>query len=205
MHSTGLPASSRSEEAGHRKNSRGLAAMRILMILIPDSAVAGGKGDPAVRLERAAGPYYAFRDAAVEVVLASKDGGAPLLEFTGGDGASNESVRRFRQDPMAIDEFSDTLRLDQVCTGDFNAAFCIGLPGPIWRSDRNSSAAALISRLLDAGKPVAVLPSGIDVAPKGAGEGLLIVGDGSKSPVLAAQALMGAIQQSQLTSKRNVP
>jgi hypothetical protein len=178
--------------------------MRLLMILIPDSAAAGSKADPAVRFERAAGPYYAFRDAEVEVVLASPDGGAPLLEF-GSSEALTESVRRFRQDQAAIDEFSDTLRLDQVCTGDFDAAFCVGLPGPIWRSEQKGSAAAVISRLLDTGKPVAVMPSGIDLAPKGAGEGLLIVGDASNSPILAAQALMGAIRQSQIKLERNMP
>jgi hypothetical protein len=181
--------------------------MRILMILIPDSEAAQGKGDPAVRLERAAGPYYTFRDADIEVVLASPDGGSPLLEFAGGSEASSEVMRRFRQDRTAIDEFSDTLSLHQVYADDFDAAFCVGLPGSIWRSEQKSSAGALISRLLDAGKPVAVMPSGVDLAPKGAGEGLLIVGDGTKSPIPVAQALMGAVGRSQinLEKERNVP
>jgi hypothetical protein len=179
--------------------------MRVLMILIPDSEAPGGKSDPAVRLERAAGPYYVFRDADVEVVLASPDGGSPLMEFAGDGEASTEVMQRFRQDRIAIDEFSDTLSLDQVYTDDFDAAFCVGLPGSIWRSEHKASAGALISRLLDAGKPVAVMPSGVDLAPKGAGEGLLIVGDGAKSPIPAAEALMGAIKRSQIEPERSVP
>jgi hypothetical protein len=179
--------------------------MRILMILIPESDAPDSKSDPAVRLERAAGPYYVFQDADVEVVLASPDGGAPLMEMASGSEASTEIMQRFRQDRIAIDEFSDTLSLDQVYTDDFDAAFCVGLPGSIWRPEHKSSAGALISRLLDAGKPVAVMPSGIDLAPKGAGEGLLIVGDGSKSPIPAAEALMGAIRRSQIKPERNVP
>jgi putative intracellular protease/amidase len=173
--------------------------MRILMILIPDSSP-DGKGDPAVRLQHAAGPYYAFRDAGVEVVLASPDGGSPLMEFAGDNETSLKVVQRFRHDKIAIDEFSDTLSLDQVYTDDFDAAFCVGLPGSIWRPEHRSSAGALISRLLDAGKPVAVMPSGIDLAPKGTSEGLLIVGDGSNSQIPAAQALMSAVKP-----ERNMP
>jgi hypothetical protein len=175
--------------------------MRILMILIPESDAL--ESDPTVRLERAAGPYYVFRDADVEVVLASPDGGAPSMEFAGD--SATEIVQRFKKDRLAIDEFSDTLSLDQVYADDFDAAFCVGLPGSIWRPEHKSSAGAVISKLLDAGKPVAVMPSGVDLAPKGAGEGLLIVGDGSKSPIPAAQALMSAVRQLETKPERNAP
>jgi hypothetical protein len=178
--------------------------MRILMILIPESDAPDGKGDPAVRLERAAGPYYAFQDANVEVVLASPEGGAPLLDSASRGETSTSEMQRFRQDRIANDEFSDTLSLDQVHTDDFDGAFCVGLPDPIWRPEHTSSAGALIARLLEAGKPVAVVPSGIDLAPKGVGEGLLIVSDGSNSPIPAAQALMVAVRQLQTTPERNV-
>jgi hypothetical protein len=174
------------------------------MILIPESDASAAKSDPAVRLERAAGPYYVFRDADVEVVLASPGGGSPLMEFAGDSNASTELMQRFRQDRMAIDEFSDTISLDQVYTDDFDAAFCVGLPGSIWRSEHRHSAGALISRLLDTGKPVAVMPSGVDLAPKGVGDGLLIVGDSSKSSVPVAWALMGVIGRSQIKPERNV-
>jgi len=179
--------------------------MRILMILIPESDASDTKSDPAVPLERAAGPYFVFKDANVEVVLASPEGGSPLMEFTGDGNASTEVMRRFKQDRMVIDEFSDTISLDQVYTEDFDAAFCIGLPGPIWRPEHKSTAGALIARLLDAGKPVAVMPSGVDLAPKGAGDGLLIVGDGSKSPIPVAKALMGALRRPQIRPERKVP
>jgi hypothetical protein len=114
-------------------------------------------------------------------------------------------MQRFRQDRIAIDGFSDTVSLDQVYADDFDAAFCVGLPGSIWQPEQKNSAGALISRLLDAGKPVAVMPSGIDLTPKGASEGLLIIGDGSKSPIPAAEALMGAVRQLQIKPEGNVP
>jgi putative intracellular protease/amidase len=177
--------------------------MRILMILIPESDTADSKGDPAVRLERAAGPYYVFRDADVEVVLASSGGGSPRMDFADGSATSTELMQRFRQDRIAADEFSDTIGLDQVYTEDFDAAFCVGLPGSIWQPEHKNTAGALIARLLDAGKPVAVMPSGVDLAPKGTGDGLLIVGDGSKSPIAVAHALLGAVLQ--IKPERNLP
>jgi putative intracellular protease/amidase len=169
--------------------------MRILMILIPENNASAPKSDPAVRLERAAGPYYVFRDADIEVVLASPDGGSPLMEFSDSN-ASTEVMQRFRQDRLAVDEFNDTLSLDQVYPDDFDAALCVGLPAPIWQPQHQSTAGDLISRLLDAGKPVAVMPSGVDLVPKGTGDGLLIVGDGSKSSISIAEALMGALRRS---------
>jgi hypothetical protein len=179
--------------------------MRILMILIPENKTFAAQSEPAVRLGRAVGPYFVFRDEDVEVVLASPEGGSPLMESTGGGNAPTDAMERFRQDRMAIDEFSDTICLDQVHTNDFDAAFCIGVPGPIWRPEHESTAGALIGRLLDAGKPVAIMPSGLDLAPKGAGDGLVIVGDGAKSPIPVAQALMGALRRPQVKPERNVP
>jgi putative intracellular protease/amidase len=179
--------------------------MRVLLILIPESAVAECSADPAVRLERATEAYYAFQDAGVEVVLASPDGGAPRLATASVKQESAGIAERFKHDARAIDEFSDTLGLDQIYTGDFDAAFCVGLPGSIWQPEPKNPAAALIAKLLDAGKPVAVMPSGVDLAPKGTAEGLLILGDGSKSPILAAQALISAVRQLQIISERNVP
>jgi 2-keto-3-deoxy-L-rhamnonate aldolase RhmA len=174
------------------------------MILIPEMDTTVGKRDAAVRLERAIGPYYVFRDAGVEVVLVSPDGGSPSMEFTAESDGSTEVMERLKRDRAALDEFSDTIGLDQVYIDDFDAAFCVGHPGAIWRPKSNNSAAGLIARLLDAGKPVAVLPSGIDLDPKGASDGLLIVGDGSKSSIMVAQALLGALHEPHTKPERNV-
>jgi hypothetical protein len=178
--------------------------MRILMILIPEADTAVARGDAVVRLERAVGPYYVFRDADVEVVLVSPDGGAPSMEFAAESGMSTEVIERLRRDRTAIDEFSDTISLDQVYIDDFDAAFCVGHPGAIWRPKSDNPAAGLIARLLDAGKPVAVLPSGIDLDPKGASDGLLIVGDGSNSSIMVAHALLGALREPHTKPERNM-
>jgi putative intracellular protease/amidase len=179
--------------------------MRILMMLLPEADLNAAKGDPAIPLERAAGPYFVFRDANVEVVLASSAGGSPLMTFTGGASATAELARRFRQDTMAIDEFSDTISLDRVYADDFDAAFCVGLPGAVWRPELRTAAGALVARLLAAGKPVAVMPSGIDLASDGTSAGLLITADETKSSIAIAQALLGAIGQSHSKPDRSLP
>ena len=121
------------------------------MILIPEADVTVANGDPAIRLERAAGPYFVFRDANVEVVLASPAGGSPLMEPAGDSNASTELMQRFRRDGTAIDEFSDTVSLDRVYADDFDAALCVGLPGAVWRPEPRTTAGVLIAKLLAAG------------------------------------------------------
>jgi putative intracellular protease/amidase len=180
--------------------------MRILMILIPEVDQRDRSGASTVRLECAVGPYYAFRDASAEVVLASPDGGAPPMHMMSDEQQSAAAaMRRFRQDPRANDEFSDTLRLDQVFTEDFDAGFCVGAPGSIWSSEHTDTAGSLLSRLLESGKPAAVLSGGFDLAPNGAGAGVLIIAESPNASILVAQALLGAVSHLQTTPERNTP
>jgi hypothetical protein len=167
--------------------------MRILMILIPD-AESPPSADPVLRFERFAVPYYLFVDAGIEVVLASPSGGSPLLAPVVAPSEPVAAiVRRFRADVGARDAANDTLSLDQVASEDFESAFCIGVPGPIWRDPEASSAATLIGRFLTAGKPVGIIPSQIDATPRGSDDGLLIVGEGQRAPLEVAKALIAAM------------
>jgi hypothetical protein len=165
--------------------------LRILMMLIPDQDGVAPKGDNILRLERFIGPFYAMRDAGAEIVVASPEGGFPSMGLPQPDQGVSEATRRFKSDRTARDGLTDTLRLEEVFAEDFDAAFCIGHPGAIWRNP--NPAGALIAALLKAGKPVAVIPSNLDLSPLGVGDGLLIMGDREATPVLAAQALLGAL------------
>lgn len=172
--------------------------MRILMILIPDrepgpEAPEVDQGDgPVLRLERFIGPYYVFRDADAEIALASPEGGYPWMGPASADRAiATPAMRRFRDDRSARDELTDTLALDQVYSSDFDGAFCVGSAGAVWLA--GSPTGGLIGQFLAAGKPVAIIPSQIDLAPNGIGDGLLITVDRPGSPILAAHALLGAL------------
>jgi hypothetical protein len=165
--------------------------VRILMILVPDEPLTL-ETDSILRLERFVGPFYTLRDTGAEIVLTSPEGGFPWMGLARDDQADSELIRRFKSDRAAREELMDTLRLEQTYAEDFDAAFCIGYPGTIWRDP--PVAGALIAALLKSAKPVAVIPSNLDLSPLEAGDGLLIMGDRAVTPVLAAQALLGALE-----------
>lgn len=159
--------------------------MRILFILVPDEA--GHEAAPKLLFERFLEPYYLFVDAGVEVVLASPDGGDPLMRAEdGGRRAGSASAHRFDADRDSRDALADTLPFDRIYAHDFDGAFCIG-----GGNDRRPL--DLLNHILAAGKPVATLPQWTSQASPVPGEGLLLIGEGRAAPVLAAAALLGAL------------
>jgi len=109
-------------------------------------------------LEELAAPYYVFKDAGVEVVLASPKGGQPPL-----DPKSNEpdfqtdATRRFEADPEANLALSSTIALGMVNQSDFDAVFYPGGHGPLWDLAENKNSINLISSTLAHNKPVALV------------------------------------------------
>jgi hypothetical protein len=164
--------------------------MRILMVLIPDPP---GSVAANLSIDRLAEPYYEFVAAGIEVVFSSPDGGAPLVALR--KAPQSGAVARLLADRSARDALADTLSLDQVHPGDFEAAFCIGVPGAIWIAG-GDPAAQLIAQFLRSGKAVAIIPSHVNLEPHGSHDGLLIVGDRGRSPCQAAQALIGILRGS---------
>src|ERR1700677_1256273 len=82
---------------------------------------------PVFWREELAAPYYVFKDASAEIVLASPKGGKPPL-----DPVSNEPnfrtdlTRRFEADAAANAQLASTLRLDSVKQQDFDTVFYPG-------------------------------------------------------------------------------
>jgi putative intracellular protease/amidase len=169
--------------------------MRILMVLVSDTDLDYRDGDLPLQLTRFAAPYYIFCDAGIDVVLATRDGGAPWFKPDAADRrSSSEIIQRFKTDRSARDALNDTLSFDQIEVLDFAAAFCVGAPNTIWRDADPCSSASIIARFLRHGKPVAVAPGTCDLAPFGAGDGLLIIGGSLEAPVLAAKALLAMLK-----------
>ena len=169
--------------------------MRILMILISDIDTGHPIPPPVLQYERFLAPYYLLLDAGAEIVLASLRGGDPAMRTASGERNDTSAImRRFQADQAAREALIDTLNLDQVDPGDFDGAYCIGVSGAIWPPRVDNPAGAMIGKLLAAGKPVAVTPSQLDIAPQGAGEGLLIAGEQAIASNYAAQALLAVVQ-----------
>ena len=170
-------------------------AMRILMILISDADTRHPTPPPVLRFERFLAPYYLFLDAGAEIVLASLSGGDPAMRTASGERSDATPImRRFQADQTTREALIDTLALDQVDPGDFDGAYCIGVSGGIWPPRADNPAGAMIGQLLASGKPVAVIPSRLDLDPRGAADGLLIAGDHAVASNRAAHALLAVVR-----------
>ncbi len=164
--------------------------MRILMILAGDPL---GSAAPAARLERFVAPYYLFRDAGFDVVLASPDGGEMPLPRAGSRRQPGPLLDRLYRDMTARDALADTIAIAKVFADDFAGAFCLGVTGRVWRPEAGDAVAALIGRLLRDGKAVAVVPFGLDLAPAGLASGIIIGGDTTSATLQVAEALIAAL------------
>jgi hypothetical protein len=165
--------------------------MRILMMLT--AGIRSRPGRP-LGLDQVVEPYYLLHDAGAEVVLASVLGGDP--PFRGARKRSARAVaalQRFHDDRRARDAISDTLKFVQVYPEDFDGGICIGALEETAGSSDASLALNLVTALLAAGKPVAIVSSDLPLTPLGPLEGLLIVGDRARSPPRAAKALLAAL------------
>lgn len=171
----------------------GSQPIRLLVILSTDET-----GDPsagAVTLGRIASPYYLFKNAGAEVVLATLTGGHPNLPDFRDAEPQEPGVRRFLLDRAARDDLADTLAASQIVSEDFDAALCLGFAGTLRESDSDGVAAILIS-LLESGKPVAIIfGSSVAAAPYPEGDGLLMFGVSDDAPILAAHALLAIVKE----------
>jgi putative intracellular protease/amidase len=109
-------------------------------------------------LEELAAPYYAFKDAGVDVVLASPLGGQPPLDPKSNEPSfQTDLTRRFEADVEANAQLATTVRLDSVHQADFDTVFYPGGHGPLWDLAEDRHSIALIEAFLAANKPVALV------------------------------------------------
>jgi putative intracellular protease/amidase len=109
-------------------------------------------------LEELAAPYYAFKDAGLQVVLASPLGGQPPLDPKSNEPSfQTDLTRRFEADAAATAQLAATVRLDSVTQADFDTVFYPGGHGPLWDLAEDRNSIALIESFIAADKPVALV------------------------------------------------
>jgi putative intracellular protease/amidase len=132
--------------------------MNVLMVLTSHDQLGNTGKKTGFWLEELAAPYYVFKDAGAQIVLASPKGGQPPL-----DPKSNEpdfqtdATRRFEADSDATAQLSTTLKLEDVSASEFDAVFYPGGHGPLWDLAEDAHSIALIESTLAAGKPLAAV------------------------------------------------
>lgn len=132
--------------------------MKVLMVLTSHSELGNTGRKTGFWLEELAAPYYTFKDAGVEVVLASPLGGQPPLDPKSNEPSfQTDLTRRFEADAAATAQLAATVRLDSVDQADFDTVFYPGGHGPLWDLAEDPHSIKLIESFIGADKPVALV------------------------------------------------
>jgi putative intracellular protease/amidase len=133
--------------------------MKKVLIVLTSHSVLGNTGrKTGFWLEELAAPYYVFKDAGVEIVLASPLGGQPPLDPKSNEpDFQTEMTHRFEADAEATAQLAATVRLDSVNQADFDTVFYPGGHGPLWDLAEDQHSIALIEAFIAANKPVALV------------------------------------------------
>src|SRR4051794_23989695 len=107
--------------------------MKVLMVLTSHDQLGDTGRKTGFWLEEFAAPYYTFKDAGAELVLASPAGGQPPLDpVSDRRDAQPDDPRRFAADSAAQQALANTVKLDSVNAADFDTVFYPGGHGPLW-------------------------------------------------------------------------
>jgi putative intracellular protease/amidase len=149
----------RSDEAGAcGPLARKQASMKILIVVTSHDQLGSTGRKTGFWLEELAAPYFIFREAGVQMTLASPKGGQPPLDPKSNERAfQTADTRRFEQDPAATAALANTTKLSDVDPADYGSVFFPGGHGPLWDLTNDSDALSLIERMLSANKPVALV------------------------------------------------
>ena len=132
--------------------------MKIVMVLTSHDQLGNTGRKTGFWLEEFAAPYFVFRDAGVELTLASPRGGQPPVDPKS-DLPENQTpaMARFKQDHAARKTLAHTVRLADVRAENFDTVFYVGGHGPMWDLAESTDSIALIESFYDSGKPVALV------------------------------------------------
>ena len=149
-------------DAGKPRVLRPLAqleqTMKILMVLTSHDQLGNTGRKTGFWLEEFAAPYFVFKDAGVELTLASPKGGQPPLDPKS-DLPENQTpaVTRFKKDKTAQQALANTVKLSSVKSEDFDTVFYPGGHGPMWDLAEDPVSIALLESFYNSGKPIALV------------------------------------------------
>jgi putative intracellular protease/amidase len=132
--------------------------MKIVMVLTSHDVLGSTGRKTGFWLEEFAAPYFVFRDAGVELTLASPRGGQPPIDPKS-DLKENQTpaMSRFKQDVRAQKELSQTVKLDVIKSGDYDTIFYVGGHGPMWDLAESRVSIGLLESFYSSGKVIALV------------------------------------------------
>ena len=131
--------------------------MKILMVLTSHDQLGDTGRKTGFWLEEFAAPYYVFKDAGAEIVVASPKGGQPPLDPKS-DRCADQGDRTLQADPGGAEDFATSQKLPECPSRRLRYDFYPGRPRPAVGSGGGSEIQRLIEKFYKAGKPVAALP-----------------------------------------------
>ena len=132
--------------------------MKILMVLTSHDQLGNTGRKTGFWLEEFAAPYFVFRDAGVELTLASPKGGQPPIDPKS-DLPKNQTpaMARFKKDTAAQNALAHTVKLADLKAEDYDTVFYPGGHGPMWDLVESSVSIALLESFYNSGKPIALV------------------------------------------------
>jgi putative intracellular protease/amidase len=132
--------------------------MKIVMVLTSHDQLGNTGRKTGFWLEEFAAPYFVFRDAVVELTLASPKGGQPPVDPKS-DLPENQTaaMARFKKDPRAQKDLAQTVKLDTIKAEDYDTIFYVGGHGPMWDLAESPVSIALLESFYNSGKPIALV------------------------------------------------
>src|SRR4030095_7035523 len=128
-------------------------SMKILMVLTSHDALGNTGRKTGFWLEEFAAAYFVFRDAGVDLTLASPNGGPPPIDPKS-DLPENQTaaMARFKRDEAAQQPLAHTIPLSDVRAADYDTVFYVGGHGPMWDLAGRSRLNGLVGSFLALGK-----------------------------------------------------
>ncbi|CAM3572597.1 type 1 glutamine amidotransferase domain-containing protein [Paracidovorax anthurii] len=128
--------------------------MKVLMVLTSHDRLGDTGQKTGFWLEEFAAPYFVFKDAGADIVLASPAGGQPPLDPKSDlPDFQTEFTHRFKKDPAAQQALAHTVPLSSVRAEDFDTVFYPGGHGPLWDLAQSQASIQLIEAFDRSGKP----------------------------------------------------
>ena len=135
--------------------------MKILMVMTSHDKLGSTFRKTGVWLEEFAAPYYAFKDAGLDITLASPRGGHPPIDpRSETPGAQTPATHRLYSDKQAQAWLAATVKLRDAIEEEHDAVFYPGGHGPLWDLAENPASIDLIETMYRLGRPVAAVCHG---------------------------------------------
>lgn len=132
--------------------------MNVLMILTSHERLGDTGKKTGFWLEEFAAPYYVMLDAGAEITLASPSGGQPPLDPQSDvPDAQTEATGRFKTDEAAQKALTQTTKLSEIDSDEFDAIFFPGGHGPLWDLAENTDSRRIIETFVADRRPLAAV------------------------------------------------